>query len=91
MLVLVVYDIPDNKRRNKLATFLEGYGRRVQWSVFECYLSLAEMRALHAAVEKRVVPEEDNVRFYWVPADAAARTLTIGSDLPEPPPDALII
>ena len=30
MLVLVIYDIPDNKRRTKLATFLEGYGRRVQ-------------------------------------------------------------
>ena len=91
MLVLVVYDIPDNKRRNKLATFLEGYGRRVQWSVFECYLSLGEMQALHKAVAKRVLPDEDNVRFYWVPVDAVARTLTIGSNLPEPPPDALII
>ncbi|MGP1372035.1 MAG: CRISPR-associated endonuclease Cas2, partial [Almyronema sp.] len=39
MLVLVVYDIPDDKRRTKLATFLEGYGRRVQYSVFECFMS----------------------------------------------------
>ena len=91
MLVLVVYDIPDNKRRTKLATFLEGYGRRVQWSVFECYLSLAEMAALHRAVERRVKPAEDNVRFYWVTADALARTLTIGSAPPEPPPDAYLI
>lgn len=40
MLVVVVYDIPDNKRRKKLADFLEGYGRRVQYSVFECFISL---------------------------------------------------
>ncbi|NJN04871.1 MAG: CRISPR-associated endonuclease Cas2, partial [Leptolyngbyaceae cyanobacterium RM1_1_2] len=35
MLVLVVYDISDDRRRTKLATFLEGYGRRVQYSVFD--------------------------------------------------------
>lgn len=89
--MLVVYDIADDKRRTKLATFLEGYGQRVQWSVFECYLSLAEMRALHKHVEKRIEAAEDNVRFYWIPADAVARTLTLGSTLPEPPPDAQII
>ena len=89
--MLVTYDVVDDKRRSKLATFLEGYGRRVQKSVCECYLSLAEMRALHQQVMGRVEPGEDSVRFYWVPVDAVARTLTIGSELPEPPPDSLII
>jgi CRISPR-associated protein Cas2 len=87
MLVLVVYDIPDNKRRGKLATFLEGYGRRVQKSVFECFLSLDEMKALKRKVQKRIDQEEDNVRFYWIPADALPKVLTLGSPLPELPPD----
>ncbi len=91
MLVLIVYDIPDNKRRQKLATFLEGYGRRVQKSVFECFISLAEMKQLHAQVSQRVKSTEDNVRFYWIAADAVPRTLTIGSSLPEPPPRLYII
>ena len=91
MLVLVVYDIPNDKRRNKLATFLEGYGRRVQYSVFECFLDLAEMRKLHRQVAKRVVESEDNVRFYWVTKDALSQVLTIGSDAPEPPPDTYIV
>jgi CRISPR-associated protein Cas2 len=91
MLVLIVYDIADDKRRLKLATFLEGYGRRVQESVFECFLSLDEMKKLHGRVLKRVKPEVDNVRFYWVPVDAVARTLTIGSKVPEPPPDFYIL
>jgi CRISPR-associated protein Cas2 len=70
MLTVVVYDIPDDKRRRKLAKFLEGYGRRVQFSVFECFLTLDEMRLLHRLVQERVNVEEDNVRFYWISSDA---------------------
>ena len=91
MLVLMVYDIPDNKRRTKLSNFLEGYGKRVQFSVFECFLSLAEMRELYEKVKKKVKPEEDNVRFYWLSKDATSKTLTIGSKHPEPPPQYYVI
>lgn len=91
MLVIVVYDIPDNRRRTKLATFLEGYGRRVQKSVFECFISSKEMKQLHAKVQRRVKIPDDNVRFYWISADAVPRTLTIGSEPPKPPPLAYIL
>lgn len=91
MLVLVVYDVPDDTRRLKLSNFLEGYGRRVQKSVFECFLSLDEMAMLHLRVQHCLKPEEDNVRFYWVPKDALPRTLTIGSASPEPPPTLYIV
>jgi CRISPR-associated protein Cas2 len=91
MLVLIVYDIPDNKRRTKLANFLEGYGRRVQYSVFECFLTLSQMQELYEKVEKRVDSEEDNIRFYWISKNANSKTLTIGSELPEPPPNFYVI
>lgn len=91
MLVLIVYDIPDDKRRQKLATFLEGYGRRVQLSVFECFISLLEMKKLYNKVNRQVKPTEDNVRFYWIAADCLPRTLTIGSSPPEPPPQLYIV
>ena len=39
LLYVVTYDIPSNKRRKKVSDLLEGYGRRVQYSVFECLLS----------------------------------------------------
>lgn len=91
MLVLIVYDIPDNKRRLKLATLLEGYGRRVQKSVFECFISLSEMQKLHGKLQRRLDVNEDNVRLYWIAADAVPRTLTIGSSLPTPPPSMYII
>ncbi|MBW4490231.1 MAG: CRISPR-associated endonuclease Cas2 [Trichocoleus desertorum ATA4-8-CV12] len=91
MLVLVVYDVPDDRRRVKLATFLEGYGRRVQYSVFECFLNLDEMRQLHEKVRRRVKSTEDNVRFYWISEEAVSRVLTIGSSPPQEPPQAYII
>ncbi|NJK99068.1 MAG: CRISPR-associated endonuclease Cas2 [Spirulinaceae cyanobacterium SM2_1_0] len=75
----------------KLATFLEGYGRRVQYAVFECFLSLAEMRTLHSALQKRVDLEEDDVRLYWIPAASVSQALTLGSEPPEPPPTVYII
>ena len=91
MLVLVVYDIPNDKRRTKLSNFLEGYGRRVQFSVFECFLSLDEMRELYEKVKKLVKPAEDNVRFYWISQEAVSRVLTIGGESPQPPPKYYVI
>ena len=89
MLVVVVYDVPDDKRRLKLSKLLEGYGRRVQFSVFECFLTLEEMRKLHGTVAKKVKPDDD-VRFYWITEDAVSRVLTLGSKPPEGPPNAFI-
>ncbi|NEQ51385.1 MAG: CRISPR-associated endonuclease Cas2 [Leptolyngbya sp. SIO3F4] len=91
MLVLVIYDIPDNKRRRKLSDFLGRYGRRVQRSVFECFLNLGEMKKLHGQLAKRIVASEDDVRLYWINSDAMPRTLTLGSKPPELPPDAYVL
>ncbi|MDY6786437.1 MAG: CRISPR-associated endonuclease Cas2 [Cyanobacteriota bacterium] len=90
-MVVIVYDIPDDKRRVKLSNFLEGYGRRVQFSVFECFISLQEMRQLHQKVRKRVKATEDNVRFYWLSAEAVSMVLTIGGEPPEPPPKYYVL
>lgn len=84
-------DIPNNKRRLKLANFLEGYGNRIQLSAFEDFLSLDEMRHLYAKVQKQVQPNEDNVRFYWISEETVSRVLTIGSDMPQSSPKYYII
>ena len=90
-MVIVVYDIPDNKRRTKLAHFLEGYGNRVQFSVFECFITVEQMRQLHANVKKKVKSSEDNVRFYWISDEGVSISLTIGSDRPQKPPNYYVI
>ena len=35
---VVSYDITSDRLRNKIAKTLEGYGTRIQYSVFECRL-----------------------------------------------------
>ncbi|NEQ98815.1 MAG: CRISPR-associated endonuclease Cas2 [Cyanothece sp. SIO2G6] len=91
MLVLVTYDSPNDRRRLKLSNFLEGYGRRVQYSVFECFLTLHEMQILYRRVETIADKSEDNVRFYWLSREAVAQVKTIGSDPPCEPPNAYIV
>ena len=66
MLLVVAYDVTDSKRRLKIASELENYGKRVQYSVFECYLEEEESDRLMAALGNIVDPTEDSVRFYFI-------------------------
>lgn len=61
---IVVYDIPSDKRRKKVSDLLEGYGQRVQYSVFECVLTQVKYDELRQRLKKRVKLSEDSVRFY---------------------------
>jgi CRISPR-associated protein Cas2 len=61
---IVAYDIPCDKRRRKVANLLEGYGKRVQYSVFECVLAQAKYIELQKRLKKLVNLAEDNLRFY---------------------------
>jgi CRISPR-associated protein Cas2 len=61
---VVAYDIPCDKRRKKVSDLLEGYGKRVQYSVFECVLTDSKYRELCQRLRKQVKLSEDSVRFY---------------------------
>lgn len=61
---VVTYDIPCDKRRRKVSKLLEGYGQRVQYSVFECVLTDNKYQELQKRLAKRVKLAEDSVRFY---------------------------
>jgi CRISPR-associated protein Cas2 len=66
MFVVVSYDIPDNKRRSRVAKVLEGYGYRVQKSVFECELSPELYEKMKKRLEKRIKPDQDSIRYYYL-------------------------
>ncbi len=48
MFVLVCYDITDDRRRYRVASELENFGCRVQYSVFECHLEEPQLQELQA-------------------------------------------
>jgi CRISPR-associated protein Cas2 len=69
---VVAYDISDDGRRTRVAKHLEGYGERVQLSVFECRLDESELRRLRAEVRAVTEPREDRIR--WYPLCRACKT-----------------
>jgi len=66
MLVIVSYDIIDDKKRTKLAKKLLDYGIRVQYSVFECDLTNEQIKEMKAKALEFVDPEEDSLRIYRI-------------------------
>jgi len=89
---LVCYDVPDDKRRTKLAKLIERRCQRVQYSVFECPL---DETALNDQLENRWLPilklSEDNLRVYPLDGTAKQQTRVYGSPPPYEPPDYLIM
>lgn len=61
---IVSYDVVSDKRRRKVCQILEGYGRRAQYSVFECEMEDDQCEQLHKRLKKAIDPQEDDVRFY---------------------------
>lgn len=64
--VVVAYDIADDRRRERVAKILEGYGERVQYSVFECRLDRMQYLRLRHALEEVIVSDEDVISFYFL-------------------------
>ena len=60
---IVSYDITDAKRLRKVAKFLEGYGNRIQNSVFRVYVSDRDLEKIKWELTKRIV-ESDSI-FYF--------------------------
>jgi CRISPR-associated protein Cas2 len=86
MLLVVAYDITDDRRRVRLHTLLLGYGEPVQESVFECEVSVRQKRALQRRVARLIDRQGDRVRYYTLCADCAALVAdaTTGSRTPAP-------
>lgn len=64
MLYLVTYDIPDDRRRLRLAKTLKDFGDRVQFSVFECLLDRELMEKMRVRINGIICEAEDSVRIY---------------------------
>jgi CRISPR-associated protein Cas2 len=65
MFVVICYDIPSDRRRAKVGKILEGFGARVQKSVFECDLKLPHLQKLKQKLG-RVLQDEDSLRYYYL-------------------------
>jgi CRISPR-associated protein Cas2 len=67
--ILVAYDVntetrEGRRRLRKVATVCKDYGQRVQYSVFECRVTEAQMETLRERLLKILDEDEDNLRIY---------------------------
>jgi CRISPR-associated protein Cas2 len=56
---LVCYDVRDSDRLRRAAKHLEGYGDRVQYSVFRCWMTRAQMERLRWELTDMLALEDD--------------------------------
>jgi CRISPR-associated protein Cas2 len=56
---LVAYDVREDGRLRRTARLLEGYGERVQYSVFRCHLSLREEERLRWDLTRLLEKEDE--------------------------------
>ena len=86
-LVLISYDITEDKPRRRLQKLLSRYGERVQYSVFECWADDARLAELLEKAGKYVRGEFDSLRAYRLCGNCARRVSVIGWGAePSPPP-----
>lgn len=61
--VVVAYDVEDDRNRRQVAKLLEAIGKRVNKSVFECFLTDNKLEKLQRAIGRRVT-RYDTVLYY---------------------------
>lgn len=93
MELLVTYDVntttPEGRRRlRKVAQLCEGYGLRVQKSVFEVVCNDADLLRLTDSIHRVIDPARDSIRIYRMQQGAFrdARTLGAASAVPHREP-----
>ena len=94
--VLVTYDIAtltkaDQRRLRKVARACEGYGVRVQKSVFECRLSDVQLARLRVELGDIIDHARDSVVFYRVGGSLQDARATLGLGVNYNPGDPIIL
>lgn len=78
MLYLVSYDVTDDRRRGHVMESLKDFGRRVQYSVFECNLDESALEELVGRLEFEVDPATDSCRLYRLCESCAGEVRILG-------------
>ena len=76
---VVAYDIPDDRRRNRVFKALKRFGLPVQYSVFECFVTQKQFSVLLKTVDELIVPGRDSVMYYEICKGCHGRIVTLGA------------
>jgi CRISPR-associated protein Cas2 len=92
MLIVVSYDVPDDRRRTRLAHTPKDFGERVQYSVFECRLDeRAGQEALRLRITRLIDPAEDSLRIYRLCLECDRQLEALGTAKRTDDPDLYVL
>ena len=83
--LLVAYDVDTTSREGRrrlrhVAKTCEGYGQRVQFSVFECRVTEEQMEEFQQRLIDTMNPEQDSLRIYRLQGGREDAIFTYGRD-----------
>jgi CRISPR-associated protein Cas2 len=79
---LLSYDITDDKRRKRVAKLLENSARRIQYSVFEAFMTESELSTLISKILPFILPSEgDSLMVYRLCGSCALLKRSWGGDV----------
>lgn len=71
---IIAYDIANDKRRTKLANLLDQFGHRINYSVFECMLTLGQRKDIEKMIAEIINQRKDQVTIYRICVDCYTKT-----------------
>jgi CRISPR-associated protein Cas2 len=78
-LLVVSYDIGDDRRRLAVAAELKNFGVRVQRSVFECHLDPEQVAQLRSRLATLIDLATDQIRYYHLCPKDIQRAMITGT------------
>ena len=63
---LICYDISNDKNRTKIAEELEQYGERINYSVFECFITKKQLEKIKEFIEEKIDKRHDKIKYYYI-------------------------
>lgn len=82
MMHVIAYDISDDSTRLRISKLLEGYGQRVQESVFECLLDEKQLKLIVENM-KKLLKTGGNIRIYQLCKACSRKAQGIGEITPQ--------
>ena len=68
-MIIIAYDISDTKLRTKVSNFLERYGTRIQYSIFQCKYSYSRWERIvtefECSFQKSIRPTDSIIFWYF--------------------------
>ena len=77
-IVVLIYDIVENRRRSQMVKCLEGYGVRVQKSAFEALLTEEQSERMVRKASRIINESSDSLRVYVLAKHTSVRSWGIG-------------